>query len=354
MNFNSKLIDEMASYAYGIQPLKQDIIKLNTNENPYPPSNLITDFLKQFDYQLLSKYCDPTCIRLKEALAHKFNVSSDNVFVGNGSDDVLFHLYHAFLDHGDVIAYPSISYGFYEVYAQLFSINSLKIPLQEDFSIDLNDYEVAAKVILIANPNAPTSLVIKAQRIKEFIINNPDKLIIIDEAYIDFSQESCVSLIKEFDNLIVVQTLSKSSSLAGLRVGYCLGNSNLIKTIEKVKNCLNPYNVDTIAQAIACISVNDYKYQQDIINKIITTRHYFSEALKELGFIVLDSHTNFVFTTHPQFSGSYLYEKLLAEEIYVRHFPSELLNPYLRITIGTQPQMEQVIKVLSTIIMEEL
>lgn len=350
MRFNSKKINTINEYTCGVQPRDEHIIKLNTNENPYAPSKNITKYLQSFDIKKLVRYSDPTCLDLRKALAIRYDISPDNIYIGNGSYEILYQIFMAFLDDNETVLYPDITYGFYNVYSSMFNINTIEIPLNEDFTIDLDKYNVNAKMILIANPNAPTGIAIEKYVLEDYIKANDDKLIVIDEAYVDFGAESCSSLVNKYDNLIVVKTLSKSAGLAGLRIGYCFANIDIITTLNKVKNCLNPYNVDTIAQNIARISVQDSKYFLEIANIIINNRNWFTNELKLLGFECTDSKANFVFIKHSKLKAKDIYDELFKQGIYIRYFNNNRINNYIRISIGSFSELKQTLEVLKNII----
>lgn len=332
----------LSAYTPGEQPQGMKFVKLNTNESPYPPcENVIKAASTQAG--LLNLYSDPQARLLKQALAERYKTGYENVFVSNGSDEILEFFFMAFCSEREV-AYPEISYGFYPVYADLFGAKSTKIPLKDDFSIDINDYVGINKNIVIANPNAPTGIALKREQIEKIVISNPDNIVLIDEAYVDFGAESCVELTKKYSNLIVCMTFSKSRSLAGGRLGFCFANEAVIQDLEKIKYSTNPYNVNRMTQfcGIACIE-ND-GYYMDNAKKIISVREYLVGEYEKLGFDMTRSEANFIFASHPSISGQALYEALKERGVLVRHFSQDKICNYVRISIGTQEEIELLVE----------
>ena len=315
--FMDKKYVSLEEYVPGEQPKDMQYIKLNTNESPFPPSPKVLEAINSDEINKLELYPDPVCTGLTKRLAETYGVESENVFIGNGSDEVLNFSFMAFCEDG--AAFADITYGFYQVFADLYNIDAKVIPLRADFSIGVEDYLNLNRCIFIANPNAPTGLVLPLDCIRKIIESNKDHVVIIDEAYIDFGGESCVQLVNEYDNLLVVQTYSKSRSLAGGRLGYAIGNAELIADLTK----------------------------------IIENRRYTTTELVKLGFEVLASCSNFVFARTDRMEGGELYLKLKAKGILVRHFDKERIKDYLRITIGTKEQMTALINTLETIFKEE-
>lgn len=350
MNFVSKRIKNLIPYTAGEQIEYR--IKLNTNENPYPPTPKIYNVLKSIDINDLRLYPDQNNLKLKHAIAEKYNVNNNMVFVGNGSDEILALLHLAFfIDKNDKIAFPDITYSLYPVYSKLFNINSVIVPLKNDFTINLSDYtNLDIKGIIIANPNAPTSIAIEKGIIEQFIIRNQEKLIIIDEAYIDFCSESVVEFTNKYDNLLVIKTFSKSYSLAGIRCGYAIGNNQLIDGLKKVKDSFNNYPVDYITEKIATIAVGEKDYYKAINNKVIATRERVCKEMIKLGFDVLKSSSNFIFVTHNDISANNLYQRLKKEKILIRHWNKERISNHCRISIGTDKDMDELLRSIAKII----
>lgn len=337
--FWSKTTQNIAPYVPGEQPRDKKYIKLNTNENPYPPSLRVYKAIRDANNSSIRLYPDPDATELKSALSAYYKVGADEVFVGNGSDEVLAFCFPAFFNRGDVICFPDITYSFYPVYAELFGVEYKTISLGNDFTVHLDDFQKGALGIFLANPNAPTGIAVGAKEIEAMVKRLPDTLIIVDEAYVDFGAQSVVQLTKEYDNLLVVQTFSKSRQMAGLRVGFAIGNAGLIEGLEKIKNSFNSYTLDRIAQKAAVAAIEDDEYFREACKRIIKTRDNTSERLTELGFKVLPSKTNFIFASHERFSGKELFLKLKQEGILVRHFSKPRIDNWLRITIGTDEEM---------------
>lgn len=337
-------------YIPGEQPSDPTMIKLNTNENPYPPSKNVERRLKAFETGQLKRYSSVDNAALKKALAIKHDLKPENFLIGNGSDEVLAFCFLAFFNSSDPILFPDITYGFYKIWADLFKIPFKEIALGENFDINLTEYsQLINGGILIANPNAPTGMYKPLSDIKQVLQQNQDVIVIVDEAYIDFGGTSAVKLLDEFPNVIIIRTFSKSSSLAGLRVGYAIGNPEYIKIAESIKASFNPYSVDSIAETLAIAAVEDPEYYVHITQKICATRDWFSEELKTLGFQFLPSKTNFLLVSHPSLEIKELYNYLSSHNVYVRYFPKiARLENYLRITIGTQADMETVVGLFKT------
>jgi len=337
--FWSSRIKNSAAYVPGEQINDGTYIKLNTNENPYPPSREVLDTIRSFDSTRLNLYPDFSCHKLKSALAQKYGLNKNEIFISNGSDEALAFSFLAFFDCGDSICFPSITYSFYKVYADFFNINYTETKLTESFEVDLSVFDGNYKGVVFANPNAPTGKSVSFAKIKSFLERNPEKLVIVDEAYVDFGGQSVVPLIHKHDNLLVTQTFSKSRALAGLRVGFAMGNINLINALEQVKNSINSYTLDTIALESACASLRDDSHFKTAVSKIINTRTEVSEKLRLLGFMVIESKANFVFISHPGFSAENLYSGLKEKHVLVRHFNSPDIQNFLRVSIGTHEQM---------------
>lgn len=345
----NKTIQRLSPYVAGEQPQDQQYIKLNTNESPIKPSKAVLDAMHAAVESGLNLYPDPDCSELKAQIATCYQVSKDNVFVGNGSDEVLAHIFAGLFDHDKALVCPDIAYGFYPVYARLYNIELQQIPLNSSFEINLEEYPTENGGVIITNPNAPTSIALGLDEIKRFLQRNQNSVVVVDEAYVDFGARSCIELISQFDNLIVVQTLSKSRSLAGLRVGYAIGSAALIEGLERVKNSFNAYPLDAIALAGATAAIKDKPALKASVNEIISTRQYTSNALKQMAFTVLDSTTNFLFVS-PQFmAAEALYLSLKEAGILVRYFKVPRIDQYLRITIGTKHEMQCLIGAINKI-----
>lgn len=349
-----KNIREVEPYIPGEQPNKPGIIKLNTNENPYPPAPGVIKALKELNGEKLKLYPDPTSSTLVEALAKAYGVENNQVFVGVGSDDVLGTAFLTFFNSEKPILFPDITYSFYEVWANLYKIPFKTIPLQEDFTIKKEDYYMENGGIVLANPNAPTSICEDISFIRDILTHNQESIVIIDEAYIDFGGESAIPLLKEFDNLLVVQTFSKSRSMAGMRIGYAFGNPKLISAMNNVKYSYNSYTMNQPSLYCGAEAIKDVEYHKECIKAIIETRDMVMEKLKELGFTFPDSKANFLFATHESIPAKKLYLALREKNIFVRYFEKPRIDNYLRITIGTKDEMICLIDELKKIIRSNL
>lgn len=344
------LIDKyqaLEAYTPGEQPRDMQYIKLNTNESPYPPAPGVVEAVRE-QAGRLELYSDPVCTELRDALAARYGVRRENVFVSNGSDDILNFAFMAF--GGPRAFFPDISYGFYPVYAELHGIEAHPIPLRQDFSIDPSDFMALDGFIAIANPNAPTGMALGVAQIEDILSANPDHVVLIDEAYVDFGAESCVALTAKYDNLLVVQTFSKSRSMAGARLGFAIAHEALIADLEKIKFSTNPYSVNrmTLAAGIATLKADEVCMEN--CRKVVKTREATVARLRQLGFEVLPSKANFVFARHPHADGGFLYRQLKARGVLVRHFENPRIKDFLRITIGTPRQMEALIEKLGEIL----
>ena len=342
---------ELEAYVPGEQPKDQQFIKLNTNENPFPPHPAVIRAAEKAAGKL-NLYPDPECRELREALAKRMDVSPDELLMTNGSDEILNFAFMAFCDKHIPAVFPDISYGFYPVYAEINQVPSRSIPLQENLTIRIKDYFHAAGTIFIANPNAPTGIALRRDEIEEILQANPYNVVVIDEAYVDFGAESCVPLIREYDNLLVTQTFSKFRSMAGGRLGYGIGNPELIEDLNKMKYSTNPYTINmmTMAAGIACVKNDEYNIEN--ARKIIAAREWTRKELDRLGFEVTPSKANFLFVRHPDISGEEVYRKLKERGILIRHFSVERIKDYNRITIGTQEQMEAVVAAIGKVVSE--
>lgn len=348
--FWSKNIESLKPYTPGEQPKQSKLIKLNTNENPYGPSPMVKTAIAEANNDDLRKYPDPSANELKREIANYYSLAADQVFVGNSSDEVLAHTFRALLDQDLPLLFPDITYSFYPVYCQLFGINFQQVPLADNFTINIEDYRMDNGGIIFANPNAPTGLALSADQIAELLHHNTNSVVVVDEAYADFSECSAVSMIEQFPNLLVAQTLSKSRCLAGLRVGFALGDKELIEALERVKNSFHPYTLDTLALAGARAAFADKEYFDQTINNVIATREWCSKELNELGFEVVPSSANFVFVTHPLVPAATLFNKLREHNIVIRYFDLPRINNHIRITIGTDQEMTSLLNALKEIL----
>ena len=349
--FFSEKYKELKPYVPGEQPRDRRYVKLNTNESPFPPSPKAIRYAAEAA-ENLQLYSDPTCTAIKEKMAQLKGVKPSQLFFGNGSDEVLYCAFLAFCDNKIGAIFPDISYGFYKVFAQFTGIPYTQVPLEADFSVSVEPYFQAGKTVIIANPNAPTGKVLSLSQIEDILKNNPDNVVIIDEAYVDFGGESAIGLIDQYENLLVTQTFSKSRSLAGGRLGMAFGNEKLIRDLLAVKYSINPYNVNTMTLAAGLGALEDEEYTRNNCTVIAQNRAYTTQALREKGFTVLDSVANFIMAAHPKIPGGMLYEKLKAQGILVRYFNTDRLAPYVRITIGSRQQMESLLDGVSRILEE--
>ena len=351
--FMSPRFAGLEAYTPGEQPQERQYIKLNTNESPYPPSPEVVAAISGAEVRRLNLYPDPTGRVLKEKLAALYGVQAENVFLSNGSDDILNFAFMAFCDSERGAAFPEISYGFYPVYADLYHVDCVKIPLCEDFSVNYRDYCSIGRMVVIANPNAPTGMEISLAEIEEILKTNPNQIVLIDEAYVDFGGTSCVDLIGKYDNLLVVQTYSKSRSMAGARLGFAIAHADIIADLEKIKYSTNPYNINrlTLLAGEAAVESNDYYVEN--AKKIAETREMTTKRLRETGFTVLDSKANFIFAKSDAVSGRVLYEELKKKGVLVRFWGKEKIEDFLRITIGTPEQMEILLEKTAEILREQ-
>ena len=345
--FFSQKYAALVPYTPGEQPKNQVFIKLNTNESPFPPSPKAQEYAKAAA-ENLHLYSDPECRALVQAAAKQWGVEEDEILFTNGSDEILNFAFMAFCDRG--VLFPDITYGFYRVYAQLNGVPFTEIPLKEDFSIDINDYRAVDKAIFIANPNAPTGLCLPLSDIETIVASNPNTVVVIDEAYIDFGGESAVPLIHKYDNLLITQTFSKSRSMAGARLGLGIGCKALIRDLNTIKYSTNPYNINRMTMAAGIGALEDEEYFRDNCRAITKTRAWTAARLAELGFEMTNSLTNFLFAKHPSLPGQTLYAKLREQGILVRHFGAPRLTDYIRVTVGSQEQMEAFVAALKAIL----
>lgn len=339
-------IRRVTPYTPGEQPAAERLIKLNTNENPYPPAPAVRQALMEMDTDRLRKYPDPASNVLVQALARRYGVEENQVFVGVGSDDVLGMAFMTFFNSTKPVLFPDITYSFYPVWADLFRIPYETRPLDEEFQIRTEDYFTENGGIVIPNPNAPTGLLMSLDAVERIAAANPDSVVIIDEAYIDFGGTSAVPLIDKYDNLLVVQTFSKSRSLAGMRIGFALGQPELIRAMSDVKYSYNSYTMNLTAQIAGAKAVEEEAYFQETVEKIIRTREEAKLRLAELGFTFPDSQANFIFASHKTKPAQEIFQALKEANIFVRYFPQERIDNYLRITVGTDEEMEQLFSFL--------
>lgn len=349
----SSMAKRTKPYVPGEQPQDLNTLKLNTNENPYPPSPAVIQAIKNEAKEKLHLYPSPTLDQLKEKLAAYHSLTKDNIFIGNGSDEVLAFSFMAFFEPGRKILFPEITYSFYPVYATLYNIPYEEVPLKRDFSLKAGDYFQSEGGVIFPNPNAPTSIFLPVEQIEDIVKTNKNKVVIIDEAYIDFATQSAVSLINQYNNLLIVQTMSKSRSLAGLRVGFALGHPTLIEALIRIKNSFNSYTLDQLAIVGAEAAIDDNKYTEKITKKIIKTRTWVSQQMKQKGFYVIPSQTNFIFVQHVKFNAEQLFTLLKKKKILVRHFNINPIKDYIRITIGTDADMMYFLETLTEIMEKE-
>jgi histidinol-phosphate aminotransferase len=351
--FWSRVVGTLTPYVPGEQPKIANLIKLNTNENPYPPSPKVLAAIQAelgADAARLRLYPDPNADLLKAAVARLHGVTSQQVFVGNGSDEVLAHVFMALLKHEAPILFPDITYSFYPVYCGLYGVDYVTVPLADDFSIDPADYMQPNGGIIFPNPNAPTGRLLAVAAIERILKANPDSVVVVDEAYVDFGGETAISLVDRHDNLLVVHTLSKSRSLAGLRVGFAVGHPALIEALERVKNSFNSYPLDRLAIAGAVAALDDAEHFERTRQAVIATRDTLTAELQSLGFDVLPSAANFIFARHPQRDAAQLAQALRALSIIVRHFRLPRIDQFLRITVGTDTECKALIQALRDIL----
>ena len=339
----------LVPYVPGEQPKDNDYIKLNTNESPFPPSEKAVAKAGEVAKKL-HLYSDPTASVLTGKVADMLGVQKNQVLMTNGSDEILNFAFMAFCDENTPAVFPDISYGFYKVFAQINNLPYAEIPLKDDFTINVDDYVGINKTIFIANPNAPTGIALTLDEIEKIVSSNPDNVVVIDEAYVDFGGESAVCLVDKYPNLLVTQTFSKSRSMAGARLGFGVGSRELIADLNAIKYSTNPYNVNSMTMAAGIGCLEDEEYTRENCRAVVEAREYTKNELLKLGFELTDSKTNFVFAKHPKVSGEEIYQKLRENGILVRHFTAEKICEYNRITIGTMAQMQTLVDVLSKIL----
>lgn len=346
----SPIVSKLKPYVAGEQPKIANLIKLNTNENPYGPSPRVLAAIREAADDRLKLYPDPASTALRESIARLHGVEMDEVFVGNGSDEVLAHVFNGLLKHERPLLYPDISYSFYPTYSLLYGIDAVEIPLTDDFRIRFADYERECGAIIFPNPNAPTGIAVALAEIERLAQSKPDCVIVVDEAYVDFGAETAIPLTRRYPNILVVHTLSKSRSLAGLRVGFAIGQRPLIDALERVKDSFNSYPIDRLAQAGAAAAMDDVEWFELCRRKVIESRDRLVDAMERLGFEVLPSSANFIFARHPDRDGGALQAELRARSVIVRHFAKPRIGQYLRISIGTDEECDALIAALKEIL----
>lgn len=348
--FWSRIVHQLDPYVPGEQPRGSNLVKLNTNENPYGPSPKVLEAIRLGVSDRLRLYPDPASQTLKQAIADYHGIQPEQVFVGNGSDEVLAHVFHGLLQHDSPILFPDITYSFYPVYCQLYQIDYRCVPLTDDFRIDIADYAQANGGIIFPNPNAPTGCLLPLEAIETLLNNHKDSVVVVDEAYIDFGGESAIALIDQYPNLLVTQTLSKSRSLAGMRIGFAAGHPDLIEALIRVKDSFNSYPLDMLASAAGVAAYEDKIYFEQTRQKVIHSREKLTTGLTEMGFEVLPSAANFVFARHPSHDAQSLASALRAEGVIVRHFKKPRIDQFLRITVGTESENQLLLSVLDTLV----
>ncbi len=345
-------LEKLAPYVPGEQPQDRAYIKLNTNENPYAPSPKVLEAIRQ-NASTLNRYPDPTALRLRAALAKEHGICMENVMVGNGSDEVLAFAFMAYADEEHPATFPTVSYGFYKIFAKLFRAQPHMIPLNGDFSIPVDRFCHAGKAVVLANPNAPTSLAMPLADIRRIVESNPQHPVLVDEAYIDFGGESALPLLTQYPNLLIVRTFSKSRSLAGGRLGYALASEAMIQDLQRVKDSFNPYSINTLTLQAGIAALEDPAYFQDCVERIRVQRDQTAQELRALGFEVLPSATNFLFAKPPKLGGEAYYLRLKARGVLVRYFAAPTLEAHVRISIGTPEEMAELVRITKELVKEE-
>lgn len=345
-------VRKVVPYTPGEQPQETDVIKLNTNENPYPPAPSVREILDNFDISRMRLYPAPDADVLVNAIAGRYNLKPSQIFVGIGSDDVIAMAFMTFFGSDKPVLFPDITYSFYDVWADVYRIPYKTCPLRKDFTINPEDYRQENGGIIFPNPNAPTGILESVEMIEDIVKSNPDSVVMIDEAYIDFAgdNKSCIDLINKYDNLLVIQTFSKSRSMAGMRIGFAMGSEKLIKYMNDVKFSVNSYTMNTITQLCGAESVKDEKYFTETVNKITATRERSKQRLSELGFKFTDSKSNFIFASPEKKSAKYVFEELKKRKIYVRYWNKPVICDYLRISVGTDEEMDSLFNALEEIL----
>ena len=350
--FLSSKFAALEPYTPGEQPKTQVLTKLNTNESPFPPMPEVIEAVSKAA-ELLQLYPDPDCTELRKVIARVYDVDTDEIICSNGSDETLYFAFMAYCDSGKPAVFPQLTYGFYPVFADITGISFREIPLKEDFSIDPADYYDAEGTIFIANPNAPTGVPLSRAQIEDILKHNPDNVVVIDEAYVDFGTESAVPLVKKYDNLLVIQTYSKARSMAGMRLGYGIGSKEIISDLNALRFSTNPYNIDRLAIAAGIASLENDEVNKAHCRTVMETREYTVRELKALGFEMTDSTANFIFVRHPEVRGDVLFHKLRERGVIIRHWDKPELIDYNRITIGSREQMDILLKEVREVLKEE-
>ena len=348
--FWSDFVHSLEPYVPGEQPRGHNLVKLNTNENPFGPSPKVLEAIRMATTERLRLYPVPDGGPLKQAIADYHKVPAESVFVGNGSDEVLAHVFNAFFKHGKPILFPDITYSFYPVYCQLYEIDSELVSLNADFAIDITDYERDNGGIILPNPNAPTGCLLSLDDIRRLVEMNRDTVVVIDEAYIDFGGETAIPLTQRFPNLLVTQTLSKSRSLAGMRIGFAVGHPELIEALVRIKDSFNSYPLDSLAIAAGVAAYQDETYFKQCQQQVITEREWLTQSMTELGFEVLPSAANFVFARHPQHDAAILAAGLREKGVIVRHFNKPRIDQFLRISIGNHTENQLLMSQLDLLV----
>ncbi len=348
--FLNDRMSKMTPYVSGEQPQDKKYIKLNTNESPYPPAPAVFEAVNAEEIGMLNLYPDILARKLREKIAKLNGVEMENVILSNGSDEALMFAFMAFCDEEKQVTFPDITYSFYDVWANMFGVPYETKPLNDDFTINIDDYVNCGKNIFIANPNAPTGIALSVEEIEKIVASNPDRVVVVDEAYVDFSGITCVPLIKKYDNVLVIQTFSKSRSMAGARLGFAIGSKTLIEDMDIVRNSTNPYNVDRLIMAAGAAAIDSDEYYRENCRKIIDTRTYATERLEEMGFTVTKSATNFVFAKTDKIGGFELYKELKNRGVLVRNFAKPRIADYNRITIGTYEETKKMLDTIQDIL----
>lgn len=343
-------VRRVVPYTPGEQPKEKNIIKLNTNENPYPPAPAVRDILNNYNVSDMRLYPNPDSEILVNAIAERYGLKPSQVFVGVGSDDVISMAFMTFFNSDKPILFPDVTYSFYDVWADVYRIPYKTCPLREDFTINPDDYRQENGGIIFPNPNSPTGVLESTEMIEDILKANPDSVVMIDEAYIDFGGKSCLSLIDKYENLLVIQTFSKSRSMAGMRIGFAMGSEKLIKYMNDVKFSVNSYTMNSITQVCGAEAVRDGKYFTDTVDRIIATRERSKKRFAELGFTFTDSMSNFIFASHSEKDAGYIFEELKKRKIFVRYWNKPRINNYMRITVSTDDEMNALFKALEEIL----
>ena len=346
----SDLVERLTPYVPGEQPVQKDLVKLNTNENPYPPSPGVMQAISGTEPDALRRYPDPESSDLKRAFAESSGLAPGQVFLGNGSDEVLAHVFQGLLKHERPLLFPDITYSFYPVWCDLYGIDYRHVPLDADYAVDIDAYPAENGGVIIANPNAPTGRLLPLADIRRLLEKSSDSVVVIDEAYIDFGGESATSLIDDYENLLVVQTLSKSRALAGIRVGVAFANSQLIEALERIKNSFNSYPLDAVAQSAAAAALRDQAYYQDCCRRVVNSRERLAGEMAALGFEILPSAANFVLASHPDHAAAWLFSQLRERGIVVRYFDKPRIDNHLRISIGTDEDCDALLVALAELL----